>query len=397
MFSLAVYPRLAPQAAEPRGTSLTIFDSIPIPDFGVGTSLPNIVPADGTTPATSIIFVSPTNGFTGTVTLSDPSIPATLTCTAIVPNTISNGSGNAIVSCDSSVAGTYNITIVGTSNTLRHNATATFRFATSAPPEFGISATTPLSFAASSTATSNVTVSSLGGFDQQVNLTSTVYPNIGLSVSLNPHSFVRGSGMSKATFSSSTPGDYTVTITGTSETVSHTTRIIVTVTLTPAPDFAISASSNSLNVEAGNPGITRITITPYNGFTGSIALAVSAPAGVSCDLSTTSIESSGESTLSCSGNIAGDYTVLIRASNGDNSHTSTINAHVKASSPVAPTPSTLPNHSNWMFYIVAVLMVIIATSAATILLMRKSKRSEIPNSQPQASDALSPSKQETQP
>jgi len=185
-----------------------------------------------------------------------------------------------MVSCSSSVAGTYNVTIIGTSYAIRHSATSTFRFATFPPPEFTISAITPLSFAASSTATSGVTVSSLGGFDQQVNLTSTVYPSFGLSVSVNPQSFVHGSGASSATFNSSTPGDYTVTITGTSKSLSHTTTIIVAVTLAGPPDFAISASSNSLNVEAGSPGTTRITITSYNGFTGSIALEVSAPAGV---------------------------------------------------------------------------------------------------------------------
>jgi hypothetical protein len=122
MFSLAAYPRLASQATESYGTSPRAFDSIPIPDFRVGTTLPNIVPADGTTPATSIIFIIPINGFTGTVILSDPSPPADLTCTAIDPGTISNGSGHAMVSCSSSVAGTYNVTIVGTSDAIRHNA-----------------------------------------------------------------------------------------------------------------------------------------------------------------------------------------------------------------------------------------------------------------------------------
>ena len=143
MFSLAVCPRLAPQATESRGASPRTFDSIPTPDFGVGTTLPSIVPADGTTPVTSNIFVSPINGFTGTVTLSDPSLPADLTCTAIVPSTIPNGSGHAMVSCSSSVAGTYNVTIIGTSDAIRHSATSTFRIATSRSPEFMISAITP--------------------------------------------------------------------------------------------------------------------------------------------------------------------------------------------------------------------------------------------------------------
>ena len=372
MFSLVVYPRLAPQTTESRGASPRIFDSILTPDFRIGTTLPSIVLADGTTPATSIIFVSPNNGFTGTVTLSDPSLPADLTCTAIVPSTIQTGSGHAMVSCSSSVAGTYNVTIVGASDTIRHSATATFRFASSPPPGFTISAITPLSFAASSTATSNVTVSSLGGFDQQVNLTSTVYPSIGLSVSENPQSFVHGSGTSTATFSSSKPGDYTVTTTGTSKSVSHTTTIIVAVTLAGPPDFAISTSSNSLNIEAGNPGATKITITPYNGFTGSIALAVSAPAGVSCDLSTTSIQSSGESTLTCSSLIAGYYKVTIRATGGIGPHTRTVDLHVAAVSPAAPAPSTIRGLTSTFSYVI-IGVIIMVVVAGGVLALRRSR------------------------
>src|SRR6266849_706071 len=353
----------------------TIFGSIPTPDFGVETTLPSIVPADGTTPATSIIFVSPNNGFTGTVTLSEPSLPADLTCTAIIPSTIPDGSGHAMVSCSSSVAGTYNVTIIGTSYAIRHSATSTFRFATFPPPEFTISAITPLSFAASSTATSGVTVSSLGGFDQQVNLTSTVYPSFGLSISVNPQSFVHGSGASSATFNSSTPGDYTVTITGTSKSLSHTTTIIVAVTLAGPPDFAISASSNSLNVEAGSPGTTRITITSYNGFTGSIALEVSAPAGVSCDLSTTSIQSSGESILTCSSRIAGYYRVTIGARGGAGPHSTTVDLHVAAVSPVAPAPSTIRGLASALFYVITGVIIMVVVAGA-VLALRRSRLSK---------------------
>ena len=375
LFSLAVYPRLSPQATESHGASPKTFDSIPTPDFRVGTTPPSIVPADGTTPATSIIFVNPINSFTGTVILSDPSLPADLTCTAIIPSTIPDGSGHAMVSCSSSVPGTYNVTIIGTSDAIRHGAISTFRFATSPPPEFTISAITPLSFAASSTATSSVTVSSLGGFDQQVNLTSTVYPSIGLSISLNPQSFVNGSGTSSAAFSSSTPGDYTVTITGTSKSLSHTATIIVAVTLAGPPDFAISASSNSLNVEAGSPGTTKITITPYNGFTGSIALEVSTPGDVSCDLSTTSIQSSGESTLTCNSRIAGDYKVTIGATGGAGPHSTTVDLHVAAVSPAAPSPSTIRGLTSALFYVIigVIIMVVVAGAALELRRSRLSK------------------------
>jgi len=208
-----------------------------------------------------------------------------------------------------------------------------------------------------------------------VNLTSTVYPSIGLSVFVNPQSFVHGSGTSTATFSSSTPGDYTVTITGTSESVSHTTTIVVAVTLAGPPDFGISTSSNFLNIEAGHAGTTRITTTPYNGFTGSIAPTVSAPAGVSCDLSTTSIQSSGESTLTCSSRIAGDYTVTIGATGGAGPHTTTVDLHVAAVLSAAPSTSTIRGLNSAFFYVIigVIIMVIVA---GALLVLRRSRQSK---------------------
>src|SRR5260370_19772656 len=76
VFSLNVHPLLAPQSSESHALSPWTFNSIPLPDFTVGATLPSIVPADGTTPATSTIIVNPVNDFTGTVTLSDLPLPA---------------------------------------------------------------------------------------------------------------------------------------------------------------------------------------------------------------------------------------------------------------------------------------------------------------------------------
>src|SRR5437660_8151181 len=263
------------------------FNSVPIPDFTVGASQPSIVSADGTTSATAIILVSPINGFTGTVALSDLPLPADLSCTAIHPAAIPNSSGEATVSCTSRVPGAYDVTIFGTSGEIRHNATATFTFTTSATPDFTITAVTSVSLTADTTATSNVTVTPQGGFDSEVNLTVTVYPSSGLLVSLIPQRLVLGSGTTTASFSASAPGDYTVTITGISKSHSHTITIVVAVTLAGPPDFEISAGSSSINIEAGNPGMTRIIVTPTSGFTGAVTLAVAAPAGISCSLSPT--------------------------------------------------------------------------------------------------------------
>src|SRR6266699_376218 len=174
VLSLAASQLAVEQDTEsPRATPWTL-SSVPIPDFTVGATQPSIVSADGTTHATSIILVSPLNGFSGTVALSDLPLPTDLLCTAIHPAAIPNSSGEATVSCSSSVPGAYDVTIFGPSGGIRHKAMATFT--TSAAPDFTIAAVSSVSLTADTTATSNVTVTPQGGFHSEVKLTATVYP-----------------------------------------------------------------------------------------------------------------------------------------------------------------------------------------------------------------------------
>ena len=371
VLSLAVSLIVSEQGSESLGATPRTFNSIPIPDFTLGANHPSIVPANGTT-AAAIILVSPINGFAGTVALSDLPLPADLSCTPIVPATIPNSSGLATVSCSSSVRGVYNVTILGTSSGIRHNATVTFTFTTSVAADFTIAAVSSVSLTADTTATSNVTVTPHGGFQSEVNLTATVYPSTGLSVSLIPPRLVLGSGTTTASFSASAPGDYTVTITGISKSHSHTITIVVAVTLAGPPDFEISAGSGSINIEAGNPGMTRIIITPSSGFAGAVTLAVAAPAGISCSLSPTSIQSSGTSTLTCNSNRAGDYAITIRATGGTNLHNATVNVHVAAVSPAAPTSMVLGFAGPIFYVIIAGIMAVVIAGTVLVLRLRGS-------------------------
>jgi len=368
VLSLAVSLIVSEQGTESLGATPWTFNSIPIPDFTVGANHPSIVPADGTTFATASILVNPINGFSGTVALSDLPLPADLSCTPIVPAAITNSSGEATVSCSSSLPGAYDVTIFGTSGGIRHNATATFKFTTSAAPDFTIAAVSSVSLTADTTATSNVTVTPQGGFHSEVNLTATVYPNTGLSVSLIPQRLVLGSGTTTASFSASAPGDYTVTITGISKSHSHTITIVVAVTLAGPPDFEISTFSGSINIEAGNPGMTRIIVTPSIGFTGAVTLAVAAPAGISCSLSPTSIQSSGTSTLTCNSGRPGEYTITIKATGGTSTHTATVNVHVATLSPAAPAPSTILGLAPATFYVIIAGIIAVVVAGAVLFL-----------------------------
>src|SRR5206468_10591616 len=67
-------------------------------------------------------------------------------------------------------------------------------------------------------------------------------------------------------------GSYTVTITGTVGSLSHYAALTVTVA---AADFSLSASPTSVTFAAGVTGsITTVTLTPLNGFAGTVSFGV---------------------------------------------------------------------------------------------------------------------------
>ena len=369
LLSLAFYPALALQNSESRTASSSTFNATSLPDFTITATPPNIVPADGTTLATSTIIVNPLYDFTGSVALSDLPLPAGIMCTSVEPSAIPKGLGMATLSCYSSVAGTYAVVITGVSGGITHTATATFTFGAFEFPDFMISATSPVSLTSGSTANLSITVIPKAGFDSEVNLTATVYPSTGLSVSLGPWNFVLGSRLSTAVFSSSTPGDYIITITGTSKSLSHTIPVTVVVSPAGLPDFEISAGSGSINIASASSGAVRIIITPNNGFTDSVRIVVLAPIGVSCSLSPTVIQSSGASTLTCTSNTIGDYTITIMATGGTNSHSTIVNVHVAAVSPTAPVPSMILGLAPAVFY-GTIVVIILGTFAGTVLALR---------------------------
>jgi len=112
--------------------------------------------------------------------------------------------------------------------------------AASTTPDFSLSANpSSLTLTAGSSGTSNVNVTSINNFNGTVDLQATVAP-AGPSVSLNPSSVpVPPSGSESSVLTISTdnttsPGSYTITVTGTSASNSRSTKIILTV-VSPAP------------------------------------------------------------------------------------------------------------------------------------------------------------------
>ena len=91
----------------------------------------------------------------------------------------------------------------------------------------------------------------------------------------------------------------------------------------PTPDFSLSSNPASIS----GSGTSSITVTPSNGFSGTVSLSASgAPSGASASLSPTSIVGSGSSTLTLTPGsaAAGAYTITVTGTSGSLSHATTV-------------------------------------------------------------------------
>jgi uncharacterized membrane protein len=189
------------------------------------------------------------------------------------------------------------VTITGTSGNLSHSTTMTV--IVTAGQDFSLSVGSPnVSVAQGGTASSTVTVTPVGGFTGSVALSASGLPS-GVTVNFVP---VSTTGTSTVTFtaaSSATAGTASVTIRGTSGSLAHTTTISLTVTAIQTPDFSLSATNAT--VTQGGTANSTIIVMPSGGFTGSVALSVSAlPVGVTATFNPVSTTAASTLTFAAS-------------------------------------------------------------------------------------------------
>jgi subtilase family serine protease len=101
----------------------------------------------------------------------------------------------------------------------------------------------------------------------------------------------------------------------------------------PTPDFSVTASSLTSSMRPGETAESTVTVTPANGFTGSVALSasVSPSAGLSTSFSPPSImigAGAGSSTLTFAAHTGGKYVVTITAQQGALVHATTLTVTV---------------------------------------------------------------------
>src|SRR2546425_15598 len=304
---------------------------------------PSSLVASGST--RSIITVT-SLGFTGTVNVTGFSSPTALglaisiSSPTIVLSPGSSRISTVTITTDARTPGpqTYTVTTTAAGSGLVHSATEPFLV----NPDFTITASdpTPNNFIAGASASSTVTVSSQGfigtvsmstGTPSGINgLTAFLSSN---SVSLLPGSTVTDS-LTIATTQFTPSGTYSITVTGSSGSLSHTVSVLVTVN----PDFTLSAqAATPASFVAGRSASSTVTLSSL-GLTGTVSLtATSSPSDPSITFSFTPTGvslnpgASGTSTLAISttsSTPSATYTITVTASFGSITHTSTLSITV---------------------------------------------------------------------
>jgi uncharacterized membrane protein len=181
------------------------------------------------------------------------------------------------------------------------------------------------------TASYTVSVSPLNGFNGTVALGLCGGP-AGTTATFNPPS-ITGSGSSTlnlATSASMTPGTYTICVAGTNGALTHTANVTLTVNPVAAGDFSLGASPDFLEFNAGISGFSTISVSPLNGFNGTVSLTVNG-GGLPVSLSATSVTGSGSVRLtvrSSSFTAPGDYEVTITGTSGSLSHSTFVDVTI---------------------------------------------------------------------
>jgi hypothetical protein len=188
--------------------------------------------------ATATVTVSLLSGTTQSVSLSASVSPTVTGLTVGVNPTSGNPTYTSSLTISTTTAtptGSYTVTVTGTGGSLTRTATYALTVTTTAPPDFSISASpTSVTIIQGTSGTSTITITSLNSFSGTVSLSRSAPPS-GTTATFNPASVAivsGGTGTSTITFTASptaTLGTFTITVTGMSGTLSHSTTITLTI------------------------------------------------------------------------------------------------------------------------------------------------------------------------
>ena len=207
----------------------------PVPSFTLSASptSASILPGNSANPA-STITVNLVNGFGSSVVLTASGQPSGVTV-SFSPSTVTGNpnwtSAMSISVAGTVAAGTYPITVTGTSGTIVQTTTVTLTVP-GATPGFSISASpTSVTISRGSSGHTTLTTTVTGGFNSSISLSASGVPSR-VQVGFSPNPISGGAGSSTMTITvnrRATTGTHTITVTATGGGVTHTVPITLIV------------------------------------------------------------------------------------------------------------------------------------------------------------------------
>ena len=288
---------------------------------------------------TSTITAAISGGFNSAISLSASGVPSGTTV-SFNPNPIpAPGSGSSTMTITvgaGTATGTYPITVTGNGGGIQQNTTVTLTV--TAAPNFTISASpASLSVQQGNQGTSTITTAISAGFNNAVSLSASGVPSE-TTVSFNPNPIpAPGSGSSTMTITvgaGTATGTYPITVTGNGGGIQQNTT--VTLAVTAAPNFTISASPASLSVQQGNQGTSTITTTISGAFNSAVSLSASGvPSGTTVSFNPNPIPApgSGSSTMTImvgASTATGTYPITVTGNGGGIQQSTTVTLTVTA-------------------------------------------------------------------
>jgi hypothetical protein len=248
------------------------------PDFVL--TLPSPFPEvnAGSTGTQGQLSIASQDGFSGTVALSCPSTFGAGSC-SVNPSSVSSYPATAalIINGTSFAAGSYSLSITGTSGSRTHSVAVAFNVG-----DYSISGTQSLTMSPGGQGTANFTLTSSYFYSGQINGTCDASALSGALCTLSPANPINlasgGSANLTATIvapNNAATGTYNININTQDTTGAPSHKVVVTLTI--AQDFLLTSSTASQTVNPGQTtGPYNLTIQPVGAsFNGAVTLSCS--------------------------------------------------------------------------------------------------------------------------
>jgi hypothetical protein len=200
------------------------------PDYAMSTTPATQTVAPGS-PAAYTVNVTPTDGFSGDVSLTASGLPAGASG-SFTPATVSGGGSSAfnVTTTSATAPGSYPVTITGASGSTVHTAQVTLVISNPAPAADFTLAVSPSTqtVARGGRTTYTVTVSPSNGFTSSVSLSASGLPRRA-SAAFSPNPTTGTSTMTVTTNKNTSTGTSTLTITATGGGKTHSQTVALTV------------------------------------------------------------------------------------------------------------------------------------------------------------------------